>query len=125
MNAQSFQVLKRVSGWKAQLSNAQQTQAFSTAAAWPEQEVSLELEVVARACDGYQLRYSARTAEAEVAAGSSYHLSPLAAEEAAATLFGVTRKDWETVPAANQIGAVPTRTSNERDTKPSMPQRVA
>lgn len=119
----SFQVLKRVTGWKTQLSGAHQAKAFSAEAALPEEEVSLDVELVARACDGYQLRYRVRTDETEVAAGASYHLSPLAAEEAAAALFGVTRNDWETVPATNQIGTVPARTSNEDGTKPAMPQR--
>lgn len=124
MSELGFQVLKHVTGWKTQLTGAQQAKAFAgAAAALPEQEVTLDLELVARACDGYQLRYRVRTDETEVATGASYHLSPLAAEEAAAALFGVTRHDWETVPAANQIGTVPARTGHESGVKPSMPQR--
>lgn len=120
-----FQVLKRVTGWKTPLSNAHQAEAFSAEVALPEEEMSLDVELVARACDGYQLRYRVRTDETEVAAGASYHLSPRAAEEAAAALFGVTRNAWETIPAANQIGTVPARTGNESGTKPPMPQRGA
>ncbi len=120
----SFQVLKRVTGWKAQLNGDQQAKAFSAAAeALPEQELSFDLEVVSRACDGYQLQYRAQNAGAEVAAGSSYHLTPLAAEEAAAALFDVKRSDWQTVPPANQVGAVPARPGGEGGTKPPMPQR--
>lgn len=124
MSENGFPVLKRVTGWKTQLTGTQQARAFSAAAeALPEQEVSLEIELVSRACDGYQLRYRAHAAETEVAAGDSYHLSPLAAEEAAVALFGVTRKDWETVLADNQIDAVPARPGGTGATKPSMPQR--
>ncbi|MBI1762011.1 MAG: hypothetical protein HYR56_11315 [Acidobacteria bacterium] len=124
MNDKGFPVLKRVTGWKTQLTGAQQAKAFSAATeALPEQEVSLDIELVARACDGYQLRYRARTAEAEVTAGESYHRTPLAAEEAAAAFFGVTRDAWQTVPPANQIGTVPARPGGESATKPPMPQR--
>lgn len=124
MNTNGFSVLKRVTGWKTQLTGTLQASAFSVAAeALPEQEVSLEIELVSRACDGYQLRYRAQAAEMEVAAGESYHLSPLAAEEAATTLFGVTRADWETVPVENRVGAVPERPGGDSSTKPSMPQR--
>jgi hypothetical protein len=126
MSDPGFQVLKRVTGWKTQLTGALQAEVFAgSAAALPEQEVMLDLELVARACDGYQLRHRVRTDETEVAAGASYHLSPLAAEEAAAALFGVTRNAWETVPVANQIGTVPARTGNEGGLKPPMPQRGA
>lgn len=123
MNTNGFQVLKRVAGWKTQLTGASQAKAFAGAAALPEQEVSLDLELVARACDGYQLRFRARTNDVEVAAGDSYHLSPLAAEEAAAALFGVSRNDWETLPVENQLGAVPARPDGASSTKPPLPQR--
>lgn len=124
MSENGFPVLKRVTGWKTQLTGTQQAKAFLAAAeALPEQEVSLEIELVSRACDGYQLRYRAHVAETEVAAGESYHLSPLAAEEAAAALFGVTRADWESVPVENRVGTVPARPSGDGGTKPSMPQR--
>ena len=123
MAEQGFQVLKHVTGWKTQLNSATHAKVFSAEASLPEGEVGLDVELVLRACDGYQLRYRMRTDEAEIAAGESYHLSPMAAEDAAAELFGITRNDWEAVPVENQLGAVPTRPSGTSGTKPPLPQR--
>lgn len=127
MNNNGFQVLKRVTGWKTQLTEATRTAAFSAAAAMPdampEQEVSLDLELIVRACDGFQLRYRAHAGDAEVAAGESYHLSPMAAEAAANALFGVAQNAWETVPLPKPVGPVPARPAKPADKKPPMPKR--